>query len=52
MDTELFRVPLIIERSTYGAAAVVLLVSAAASLAAVAWRVTRLDLIAVLKARE
>jgi putative ABC transport system permease protein len=52
MDTELFRIPLIIERSTYGAAAVVLLVSAAASLAAVAWRVTRLDLIAVLKARE
>ena len=34
------------------AGCIVLIVSAVASLAAVAWRVTRLDLVSVLKARE
>lgn len=51
-DTELFRIPLIIEASTYGAAMLVALVSAAVSAALVRRRVDRLDLIRVLKTRE
>jgi putative ABC transport system permease protein len=52
METKLFRVPLIIDRSTYGFAALVLLASALVSLTTVARRVARFDLVAVLKARE
>ncbi len=52
METKLFRVPFVILPSTYGIAMGITLVSAAASALAVAWRITRLDLIAVLKTRE
>jgi putative ABC transport system permease protein len=52
LDTELFRLPLIIEPSTYGGAALVALASAAASAALVRRRIDRLDLIGVLKTRE
>lgn len=52
MDTELFRIPYVIYPATYGWAAVVVIAAAAAAAASVAWRVSRLDLIAVLKTRE
>jgi putative ABC transport system permease protein len=52
MKTELYRVPLLIERSTYGIAMLVVIVAAIASCAIVRWRIDRLDLIAVLKTRE
>lgn len=52
MDTKLFRVPFVVEPSTFGLAAAVVLTAAALSIAAVAGRVYRLDLIAVLKTRE
>ena len=51
-DTELFRIPLFIERATYGAAALVVLAAGAASALVLRRRVDRLDLIAVLKTRE
>lgn len=51
-DTELFRIPLVIEASTYGYAMVLGLTSAAVTAALVRMRVDRLDLIAVLKTRE
>jgi putative ABC transport system permease protein len=51
-DTELFRIPVVVYRSTYGlAAAVVVLASIAAGLV-VRRRLDTLDLVAVLKARE
>ncbi|MDE2011839.1 MAG: ABC transporter permease, partial [Alphaproteobacteria bacterium] len=52
METKLFRVPFVVAHSTYGTAMAIALASAAASAAAVAWRINRLDLIAVLKTRE
>jgi putative ABC transport system permease protein len=52
METKLFRIPFVVERSTYGTAALVVVASAALSLAAVAVRVRRLDLLAALKAPE
>ena len=52
LDTDLFRIPLVIEDGTYGVAVLVVLLSAVVSGAAVGWRVARLDLIAVLKTRE
>ena len=52
METKLFRIPFVIERSTFGLAALILLASASLSLIAVARRVNRLDLIAALKAPE
>jgi putative ABC transport system permease protein len=52
LETELFRIPLVVERSTYGFMATIVLASAAISLLAVARRVARLDLVSVLKARE
>jgi putative ABC transport system permease protein len=52
METKLFRVPFVLENSTFGIGALIMLASAVLSLVAVAWRVHRLDLIAVLKARE
>jgi putative ABC transport system permease protein len=52
METKLFRVPFIIYPATYGTAMTIALVSASASAVAVAWRISRLDLISVLKTRE
>jgi putative ABC transport system permease protein len=52
METKLFRIPFIVERATFGTAALILLGSAALSLIAVAWRVSHLDLLAALKAPE
>lgn len=51
-ETELFRVPLVIEASTYGFAVLVVLVVTLISAMLVRRRVDRLDLIAVLKTRE
>lgn len=51
-DTELFRLPLIIRRSTYAFAALVTLAAAMGSGLAVRRRLNRLDLVAVLKTRE
>ncbi len=51
-NTELFRVPLIIEPSTYGMAVVIALAATAVSAAIVRRRVDRLNLIEVLKTRE
>jgi putative ABC transport system permease protein len=51
-DTELFRVPMVIEPSTYGYAMILGLAAAAVTAALVRLRVDRLDLIAVLKTRE
>jgi putative ABC transport system permease protein len=52
LETELFRIPLVVDRSTYGLMAAVVMASAAVSLLAAARRVAHLDLVAVLKARE
>ena len=51
-DTELFRIPLIVTRSTYGFAAAVTLAAALASGLVVRRMLDRLDLVAVLKSRE
>jgi putative ABC transport system permease protein len=52
MASELFRVPVILESSTYSLAAAVVLTSAAISGLIVRRRLDRLDLVAVLKTRE
>jgi putative ABC transport system permease protein len=52
METELFRVPVIIAPSTYGLAMLVVLVAAAVSGLIVGRRVATLDLISVLKTRD
>jgi putative ABC transport system permease protein len=52
LDTELFRLPLVIEPSTYGLSVVVAAVTTAVSAAFVRRRIDRLDLIRVLKTRE
>ncbi len=51
-ETELFRIPLVIESSTYGLAMLLALVSTVVSAAFVRQRLQNLDLIAVLKTRE
>ena len=51
-DTELYRIPLVIDRSTYVLAMLVVVAAAIASGLAVRRRVDNLDLIAVLKTRE
>ncbi|SDZ80911.1 FtsX-like permease family protein [Microbulbifer marinus] len=51
-DTELFRIPLVVSSSTYGYAALVVVLAAVASGLLVRRRIDRLDLIAVLKTRE
>lgn len=51
-DTELFRMPLVIDRSTYGFAAVVTLTAAVSSGLIVRRMLDRLDLVAVLKSKE
>ena len=48
-DTDLFRLPLVVERSTYGLSVVVVVAAAATAALLVRRRVDRLDLIAVLK---
>lgn len=52
METKLFRIPFVLQPSTYGIGMGIVLASAAVSALAVAWRIHRLDLIAVLKTRE
>jgi putative ABC transport system permease protein len=52
METKLFRVPFVVLPATYGIAMAITLLSAGVSALAVAWRINRLDLIAVLKTRE
>jgi putative ABC transport system permease protein len=52
LDTELFRIPVVIERSTYGFAAVVVLTAAACSGLVVRRMIDRLDLVSVLKSRD
>jgi len=51
-DTELFRMPLVVNRSTYGFAVVVTLTAAVGSALVVRRMVDRLDLVAVLKTKE
>jgi putative ABC transport system permease protein len=51
-DTELFRIPLIVSRSTYGFAAAVTLAAALVSGLVVRRMLDRLDLVAVLKSKE
>jgi putative ABC transport system permease protein len=51
-ESESYRIPLVISRQTYGIAAVVVLLAAVASGLAVRRRLDRLDLVAVLKAKE
>jgi putative ABC transport system permease protein len=51
-DTELFRMPLIVDRSTYGFAVLVTLTAAVGSALVVRRMVDRLDLVAVLKTKE
>lgn len=52
MATELFRVPLVIEPSTFGFAALVILAAALLSGAAVTRRLYRMNLVEILKVRE
>lgn len=52
LDTDLFRVPLIVSHATYTKAAMVVLVSAAFSAFMIRYRINRLDMVAVLKTRE
>jgi putative ABC transport system permease protein len=52
IQTDLFRVPLVIDPETYAFATIVILLSALVSSAAVLHRINRLDLVEVLKTRE
>ena len=52
LSSDLFRLPFAPSRATYGWSIVVVLIAAAATSAIVALRVLRLDLVAVLKARD
>ncbi|MFN9539443.1 MAG: ABC transporter permease [Planctomycetota bacterium] len=52
MDTEIYRIPLVIERTTYLFAALVVILAALVSGLVVQRRIRKLDLIAVLKAQE
>lgn len=51
-ETELYRVPLVLQNSTYGKAALIMLASVLACAAVTRRRLDRLDLIAALKTRE
>jgi putative ABC transport system permease protein len=51
-DTELFRIPLVVESSTYAFASVVVVLAAVGSGLVARRRLDRLDLVAVLKAKE
>jgi putative ABC transport system permease protein len=52
METDLFRIPLVIDRSTYGYAMLTVVVAGVVTSMVGVWRVRRLDLIGVLKTRE
>jgi putative ABC transport system permease protein len=52
LDTEMYRIPLVLERPTYAMAAVVVTLAALISGLIVRRRIDRLDLVAVLKTRE
>jgi len=52
MSSELFRIPIVIEPSTYGMCALIVLVAAIGSAILVSRRIGQLDMIAVLKTRE
>lgn len=52
MQSELFRIPLVMSAATYAFPSLVTVISATLSALAVNWRVRRLDLIGVLKTRE
>jgi putative ABC transport system permease protein len=52
LQTDLFRIPLVLEPSTYAFSAAVVLVSACISGLAVRRKLDRLDLVAVLKTKE
>lgn len=52
LSTELYRLPFVLSARTFGFAALVIMLAAAASAFLVARRINRLDLIAVLKTRE
>ena len=51
-ETELYRIPLVLEQTTFGMAVMIAVISVAVSAAIVRQRLDRLDLIAVLKTRE
>jgi putative ABC transport system permease protein len=51
-DSELYRVPLVVERSVFGASTLIVMLSAFVSALVVRRRIDRLDLIEVLKTRE
>jgi putative ABC transport system permease protein len=51
-DTDIFRLPLVVERSTYGFAVLVVALAAMVSGLVVRRRIDRLNLIEVLKTRE
>jgi len=51
-ETELFRFPVVIDRSTYGFSSLVVAAAAMATGLVVRSRIDRLDLVAVLKTRE
>lgn len=51
-SSDLFRLPYAATRASYGFAAIVVIIAAIGTALAVAWRVTRLDMVRVLKARE
>jgi putative ABC transport system permease protein len=51
-ETDLYRVPLVLEETTFGMAVAIAVISVAISAAIVRQRLDRLDLIAVLKTRE
>jgi putative ABC transport system permease protein len=52
LDTEMYRIPLVVDRSTFGFSAVVVLTAALLSALVVRRRLDHLDLIAVLKTKE
>ncbi len=52
LNTELYRMPLVINRSTYAIAFLVVVVAGLLSGLLVRWRIRHLDLVAVLKTRE
>jgi putative ABC transport system permease protein len=52
LDSEMFRIPLVVERSTYGLAAAVTIFASIASGLVVRRRLDHLDLVAVLKSKE
>ena len=52
LNTELYRMPMVINRSTYAISFLVVVIAAFASGALVQWRLRHLDLVEVLKTRE